>query len=123
LNKPTHANALMPFVPLLFVVLWSTGFVGAKLGLPYCEPLTLLSLRYVGVLLVMGVVALATRAPWPASPVQWTHIGVSGLLVHAAYLGGVFTAIRLGLPAGVAPPSGLDWPWVWRAWCWSSRTR
>jgi drug/metabolite transporter (DMT)-like permease len=53
------------------------------------------------VLLVMGAVALATRAPWPAQPAQWLHIGVSGLLVHAVYLGGVFTAIRLGLPAGV----------------------
>jgi drug/metabolite transporter (DMT)-like permease len=93
--------AFASLVPLLFVVLWSTGFIGAKLGLPDCEPLTLLSLRYAAVLLVMGAVALATRAPWPASPLQCVHIGVSGLLVHAVYLGGVFTAIRLGLPAGV----------------------
>ena len=96
-----RANAFAPFIPLLFVVLWSTGFIGAKLGLPDCEPLTLLSLRYAAVLLLMGAVALATRAPWPASGAQWMHIGVSGLLVHAVYLGGVFTAIRLGLPAGV----------------------
>ena len=92
---------LAAFAPLLFVVLWSTGFIGARLGLPDCEPLTLLSLRYAAVLMVMGAVALATRAPWPAAPAQWLHIGVSGLLVHAVYLGGVFTAIRLGLPAGV----------------------
>ena len=96
-----RANAFAPFVPLLFVVLWSTGFIGAKLGLPDCEPLTLLSLRYASVLVLMGAVALATRAPWPATPAQWGHIGVSGLLIHAVYLGGVFTAIRLGLPAGV----------------------
>jgi drug/metabolite transporter (DMT)-like permease len=89
------------FAPLLFVVLWSTGFIGAKLGLPDCEPLTLLTLRYAAVLVLMGAVALATRAPWPASPMQWVHIGVSGLLIHGVYLGGVFTAIRLGLPAGV----------------------
>jgi drug/metabolite transporter (DMT)-like permease len=101
LNAPARANAFAPFVPLLFVVLWSTGFIGAKLGLPDCEPLTLLSLRYAAVLLIMGAVALATRAPWPAARTQWLHIGVSGLLVHAVYLGGVFTAIRLGLPAGV----------------------
>ena len=87
--------------PLLFVVLWSTGFIGAKLGLPDCEPLTLLTLRYAAVLVLMGAVALATRAPWPATRAQWLHIGVSGLLIHAVYLGGVFTAIRLGLPAGV----------------------
>jgi len=98
--KPLAAR-LTAFAPLLFVVLWSTGFIGAKLGLPDCEPLTLLTLRYAAVLVLMGAIALATRAPWPASPAQWMHIGVSGLLIHAVYLGGVFTAIRLGLPAGV----------------------
>jgi drug/metabolite transporter (DMT)-like permease len=96
-----RSSALASFAPLLFVVLWSTGFIGAKLGLPDCEPLTLLSLRYAAVLLLMGAIALATRAPWPASRAQWLHIGVSGLLIHAVYLGGVFTAIHLGLPAGV----------------------
>ncbi len=96
--KPAALTSLMP---LLFVLLWSTGFIGAKLGLPDCEPLTLLTLRYACVLLLMGAVALATRAPWPADKRQWLHIGVSGLLIHAVYLGGVFTAIRLGLPAGV----------------------
>ncbi len=93
--------ALARFTPLLFVVLWSTGFIGARLGLPDAEPLTLLSLRYASVLVLMGAVALLTRAPWPAAPREWLHIGVSGLLVHGVYLGGVFTAIRLGLPAGV----------------------
>jgi len=94
-------GTLAPLLPLLFVVLWSTGFIGAKLGLPDCEPLTLLTLRYAAVLVLMGALALVTRAPWPATPTQWLHIGVSGLLIHAIYLGGVFTAIRLGLPAGV----------------------
>ncbi len=93
--------AIASVAPLLFVVLWSTGFIGAKLGLPDCEPLTLLSLRYGAVLVLMGAIALATRAPWPTAPAQWLHIGVSGLLIHAVYLGGVFTSIRLGLPAGV----------------------
>jgi drug/metabolite transporter (DMT)-like permease len=97
----SKSPALASLAPLLFVVLWSTGFIGAKLGLPDCEPLTLLSLRYAAVLVLMGAVALATRAPWPADRMQWLHIGVSGLLIHAVYLGGVFTAIRLGLPAGV----------------------
>ena len=101
LSRPRSPSAFAPFVPLLFVVLWSTGFIGAKLGLPDAEPLTLLSLRYAAVLLLMGAVALSTRAPWPRTPSAWAHIAVSGLLVHAVYLGGVFTAIRLGLPAGV----------------------
>lgn len=87
--------------PLLFVVLWSTGFIGAKYGLPYAEPLSFLCARYGLVILLMGLVAVATHAPWPREPRQWLHIGVSGVLVHAVYLGGVFTAIRHGLPAGI----------------------
>ena len=87
--------------PFLFVFLWSTGFIGAKFGLPYAEPLSFLLTRYGFVIALMTVIALATRAPWPQEPVQWLHIAVSELLVHAVYLGGVFVAIKHGLPAGV----------------------
>jgi len=87
--------------PFLFVFLWSTGFIGAKYGLPYAEPLSFLLSRYILVIALMTAVVLASRAPWPKEPRQWLHIGVSGLLVHAVYLGGVFVAIKHGLPAGV----------------------
>jgi len=99
--NPPAPPAASPLFPLLFVLLWSTGFIGAKFGLPDAGPLTFLSLRYVLVLVLMGGVAWLTRAPWPATRQAWLHIGVSGLLVHAVYLGGVFTAISHGLPAGV----------------------
>lgn len=89
------------FYPVLFVFLWSTGFIGAKYGLPYAEPLSFLLVRYGFVISLMLLIALATRAPWPNDPKQWLHIGVSGILVHAVYLGGVFVAIKHGLPAGV----------------------
>jgi drug/metabolite transporter (DMT)-like permease len=89
------------FYPFLFVFLWSTGFIGAKYGLPYAEPLSFLLTRYGFVIALMLVIALATRAPWPKTPQQWLHIGVSGVLVHAVYLGGVFVAIKHGLPAGI----------------------
>ena len=87
--------------PFLFIFLWSTGFIGAKYGLPYAEPLSFLLIRYGLVIALMTVIALATRAPWPKDPKQLVHIGVSGVLVHAVYLGGVFVAIKHGLPAGV----------------------
>lgn len=89
------------FYPVLFVFLWSTGFIGAKYGLPYADPLSFLLCRYGLVIALMGAIALLSRAPWPQLPVQWLHIGVSGLLVHAVYLGGVFIAIKHGLPAGI----------------------
>jgi drug/metabolite transporter (DMT)-like permease len=53
------------------------------------------------VIALMTAIALVTRAPWPKAPMQWLHIGVSGVLVHAVYLGGVFIAIKQGLPAGI----------------------
>ena len=87
--------------PLLFVVLWATGFIGARLGLPHVEPLTFLLIRYVIVIAVMTVVAVVARAPWPRTAREWLHIGVAGLMIHAIYLGGVFIAISRGLPAGV----------------------
>ena len=87
--------------PFLFVFLWSTGFIGAKFGLPYAEPLSFLLTRYGLVITLMTVIAVATRAPWPKDPAQWLHIGISGVLVHAVYLGGVFVAIKHGLPAGI----------------------
>ncbi len=89
------------FYPLLFVFLWSTGFIGAKFGLPYAEPLSFLLSRYILVILLMTAIVLASRAPWPARRRDWLHIGVSGLMIHGLYLGGVFVAIKHGLPAGV----------------------
>ena len=96
-----RSNTLTALYPLLFVALWSTGFIGAKFGLPDAEPLTFLALRYFVVLVLMGGVTWLTRAPWPRSALEWFHIGMSGLFIHAVYLGGVFTAISHGLPAGV----------------------
>ena len=92
----------MRFAPLLFVLLWSTGFIGAKFGLPHADPLSFLLIRYLLVLSLMTLLALVMRAPWPKDARQWVHIGVAGLLVHGMYLGGVFMSISRGLPAGVA---------------------
>lgn len=87
--------------PLFFVLLWSTGFIGARLGLPHAPPLTFLLIRYLLVIGLMACIAMLTRAPWPQRRSEWLHIGISGLLLHGAYLGGVFIAISKGLPAGV----------------------
>jgi drug/metabolite transporter (DMT)-like permease len=89
-------------MPWTFVLLWSTGFIGAKFGLPYAQPITFLLLRFGLVLALMLPIALALRAPWPATPAQVTHIAVAGVLLHGGYLGGVFTAIYAGMSAGLA---------------------
>jgi drug/metabolite transporter (DMT)-like permease len=92
-------TALMPG---LFVLLWSTGFLGAKFGLPHAEPLTFLLVRFALVCAILTPLALLMGARWPDSPLQVLHIAVAGLLIHATYLGGVFVAIHRGLPAGTA---------------------
>jgi len=88
--------------PALFVVLWSTGFIAAKYGLPYAPPLRFLFVRFLCVAVLMTVVAVATRARWPASGAQVLHVAVAAWLVHACYLGGVFVAISHGMPAGTS---------------------
>lgn len=87
--------------PAAFVVLWSTGFIGAKYGLPYAEPLTFLLWRFVLAALLLLAVALLMRAPWPTTRAEAGHIVVAGLLLHAGYLAGVFGAIHQGVSAGV----------------------
>jgi len=95
-------SILARLLPLFFVLLWSTGFIGAKYGLPYAEPLTFLVARYVLVIALMTLVALALRAPWPGNPREAAHIAITGLLLHGIYLSGVFISIDRGLPAGIS---------------------
>jgi drug/metabolite transporter (DMT)-like permease len=87
--------------PVVFVLLWSTGFVGAKYGLPYAPPFTFLGLRLVIASVLLGLIAAAMRSARPTR-VQAGHAAVVGVLLHAGYLGGVFLAISVGVPAGVS---------------------
>ena len=88
-------------IPVFFVLLWSTGFIVAKFGLPFAPPLTFLTLRCSCVLLVLIPCVLIWKAPWPRGSAIG-HIAVAGLLMQAGYLGGVWCAIKLGMPAGLS---------------------
>ncbi|MBB4285789.1 DMT family transporter [Roseospira goensis] len=102
LLSPAACAAFVTAMPALFVLLWSTGFIGARFVLPHSQPLTFLALRFaITVALFLPLVWLA-RAPWPARPALAGHAMVAGLLLHGGYLGGVFVAIEWGLPAGIA---------------------
>lgn len=84
------------------MLLWSTGFIGARLGMPHAEPMTFLALRFGITAACLAVGAVVWGAPWPARVGDWGHLAVAGLLMHGIYLGGVFVAIRLGLEAGLS---------------------
>lgn len=95
-SRPLPLIWIGPF----FVLLWSTGFIVARYGMPYTDPMTFLTMRFTGVLLLLLPLAFWWRMHWPT----WRttgHIAVAGLLLHLGYLGGVWTAIKLGMPAGL----------------------
>ncbi|MFY0611566.1 MAG: DMT family transporter [Hyphomicrobiaceae bacterium] len=89
-------------VPAAFVLLWSSGFIAAKIGLGSAETLTFLGLRYVIVVMLAAGVAIALRAPWPQSWAEVGHIAIAGTLLQALYFGGVWLAMGMGVGAGVA---------------------
>lgn len=110
--RATLRTAAMPW---LFVLIWSTGFIVAKYGMPYAEPMTFLFLRFAGVLVVMVPFVILARVPLPRlagkaqgggqARTDWrmvAHIAIAGLFLQAGYLGGVWAAVKLGMPAGVS---------------------
>ena len=96
------ARLWLQAMPGLFVLLWSTGFVSAKYGLPYAEPLTFLLLRFALVVVLMLPMALVMRAAWPKTLAQFGHVAIAGVLMQGGYLSGVFCSIHLGMSAGVS---------------------
>lgn len=97
----TFEEAVAFAAPGIFVVLWASGFIGAKLGLPYAEPLTFLTLRMVGAILLLGIILLKARPKWPDAT-GIIDSCVTGVFMHVLYLGGVYISIGQGLPAALS---------------------
>jgi drug/metabolite transporter (DMT)-like permease len=89
-------------MPAVFVVIWSTGFIVARYGMPHAPPFKFLALRYVLSVTAFLFWALAARAVWPRDRGQLWHLSVTGILMHAGYLGGVWAAVKTGMGAGLA---------------------
>jgi drug/metabolite transporter (DMT)-like permease len=89
-------------MPGLFVFLWSTGFIGAKYGLPYAGPFTYLAIRFWLVTALLATVAWLGGARWPRGRDELAHLAIAGLLVHGVYLSGAFTSMFHGVEAGVS---------------------
>jgi drug/metabolite transporter (DMT)-like permease len=104
-RDPRDADLASAGIPALFVLLWSTGFIVARFGLPYAGTLTFLSLRFGATVAILGPLVFLTRAPWPAPGTrgrEMGHIAVAGVLLQAGFLSGVWGGIKLGIPAGVS---------------------
>lgn len=103
-------------MPWVFVLIWSTGFVVARYGMPHSPPMTFLAWRFALSVLAFGVWIALTRPAWPVGRSQWWHLAVVGVLMHGGYLGGVWAAVKAGIPAGtVALIVGLQ-PLLTAAW-------
>lgn len=94
-------RGLIGAVPLVFVLLWSTGFIVARYGMPYAPPLTFLSLRYAFSILCLLAWVMFAGISWPRTRAQWLHLSVSGVLMHGGYLGGVWAAVKAGMGSGL----------------------
>jgi drug/metabolite transporter (DMT)-like permease len=89
-------------VPTVFVLLWSTGWISARYAADHADPLWFLTIRFATAAVLIAAFAAVVRAPWPRGHIAWMHALVSGVLIHGIYLGGVWWAVRHGLPTGLS---------------------
>lgn len=94
--------SLVTVAPALFVLIWSTGWIVAKYAASFADPLFFLVIRFACAFVLMALIALAFRAEWPRNRAAYGHAMLSGVLLHAIYLGGVWWAVAHGLPVGVS---------------------
>lgn len=101
MSRRSDSEALQRAMPLVFVLIWSTGFIVARYGMPHAPPLGFLAWRYVFSILCFLPWILLARVAWPATRTQWLHLSVTGVLMHAGYLGGVWAAVKAGMGSGL----------------------
>lgn len=94
--------AWVELMPAVFVLIWSTGFIVARYGMPYAPPFGFLMWRYALSILCFLVWIRLARVAWPTTRTQWWHLGVTGVLMHAGYLGGVWSSVKAGMGAGLS---------------------
>lgn len=101
-SSAARHDLLVRSMPAVFVLIWSTGFIVARYGMPHAPPMKFLLVRYLLSVLCFLAWALFARAAWPSGRRQWLHLAVTGILMHAGYLGGVWAAVKAGMGAGLA---------------------
>jgi drug/metabolite transporter (DMT)-like permease len=102
MDAATRTDPLVRAMPAVFVLIWSTGFIVARYGMPHAPPMKFLAVRYALSVAAFLLWAWLARAAWPRSGRQFAHLTVTGVLMHAAYLGGVWAAVKAGMGAGLA---------------------
>jgi drug/metabolite transporter (DMT)-like permease len=100
--SPKQDNAWLRAMPWVFVLIWSTGFIVARFGMPHAPPMKFLAVRYVLSMACFLPWILLAGVKWPTTRTQWLHLAVTGVLMHAGYLGGVWAAVKAGMGSGLS---------------------
>lgn len=95
-------RALIKAMPVLFVLIWSTGFIVARYAMPYAPPMKFLVMRYALSMVCFLPWIMLARVKWPSNRTQWMHLAVIGIFMHAGYLGGVWAAVKAGMGSGLS---------------------
>ena len=93
---------LIRLMPAVFVLIWATGFIVARYGMPYAPPFSFLMLRYAASVACFLLWIAIARVAWPRTGLEWLHLGVTGVLMHGGYLGGVWAAVKGGMGSGLS---------------------
>ena len=93
---------LIRAMPAVFVLIWSTGFIVARYGMPHAPPFKFLVIRYALSIACFMIWIVWARVKWPSDRTQWLHLAVTGIFMHAGYLGGVWAAVKLGMGSGLS---------------------
>ena len=102
MNSRADDDVLIRLMPLVFVLIWSTGFIVARYGMPHAPPMKFLAVRYVLSILCFLPWIFLARVAWPRTRAQWLHLSVTGIFMHAGYLGGVWAAVKAGMGSGLS---------------------
>jgi drug/metabolite transporter (DMT)-like permease len=102
MSNAQETTAWIRAMPVVFVLIWSTGFIVARYGMPYAPPFSFLLVRYFFSILCFLPWILLARVAWPRDRSQWLHLSVTGILMHAGYLGGVWAAVKSGMGSGLS---------------------
>ncbi len=102
MSEALNNRALLRWMPAVFVLIWATGFIVARYGMPYAPPFTFLLLRYVCSIACFAAWIAIARVRWPQTRAEWLHLAVTGVLMHGGYLGGVWAAVKAGMGSGLS---------------------
>jgi drug/metabolite transporter (DMT)-like permease len=102
MSLSSPASAWIKAMPVVFVLIWSTGFIVARYGMPHAPPFSFLLVRYALSIACFFIWIALARVSWPRERAQWMHLAVTGILMHAGYLGGVWAAVKAGMGSGLS---------------------